>query len=55
MELAMMSQEMYEESIRDHVSLKLILEYLDECESENTKPDIEWLRYLMKGCDNDDG
>lgn len=42
------SREMLAEYTEDHVTVKQIRQYLDECERFDEKPDIEWLRRLME-------
>lgn len=49
MELVTMSREHYEEAIRDNTAVKMALEYLDECESNEEQPDTNWLRFLLNG------
>ena len=49
MELKEISKEYYEKAIRDGVTVKMISDYLAECEERGAAPDIKWLRYLLKG------
>lgn len=49
MELVTMSREHYEEAIRDNTAVKMALEYLYECESNEEQPDTNWLRFLLNG------
>lgn len=47
-EIVAINKKHYEEAIHDAVALKLIGKYLDECEMNDEKPDIQWIRHLME-------
>lgn len=49
MELVAMSREHYEEAVRDHTAVKMALEYLDECKTNEEQPDTDWMRFLLSG------
>lgn len=49
MELKEIIKEFFEKAIRDMVTVKMINDYLAECDERGASPDLKWLRYLLKG------
>jgi len=47
MELVTMSKQDFDKAIAAQTAVSMALDYLGECEG---KPDAEWLRFLLMGC-----
>ena len=43
-------EQVMEQAIQDATAVKMVREYLDECEAEGKAPDIGWMRFLLDGC-----